>query len=85
MAETERRKKRRGYLNPRNIRRVAFWTTSSCIFVAVISCLLAIWQFTGTDVLWRTVATCAVIATGMVAFFVVNAVFDWPGDGPPHV
>jgi hypothetical protein len=53
--------------------------------VAVISCLLAIWQFTGTDVLWRTVATCAVIATGMVAFFVVNAVFDWPGDGPPHV
>jgi len=38
-----------------------------------------------TDVLWRTVATCAAFATGMVAFFVVNAVFDWPGDGPPHV
>jgi hypothetical protein len=39
---------------------------------------MAIWEFTGTDVLWRTVATCAVIAAGMMAFFVVNMLFDWP-------
>lgn len=80
MADGEQRKKKRGYLNPGGVRRIAFWTTSVCIFVAVVASLLAIWDFAGTDVLWRTVATCAVIATGMMAFFIVNAMFDWPGD-----
>jgi hypothetical protein len=76
----EQSKRRRGYLNPGGIRRIAFWTTSACIVVAVVACLLAIWEFTGTDVLWRTVATCAVIASGMMAFFVVNMIFDWRGE-----
>jgi membrane protein YdbS with pleckstrin-like domain len=80
LADSEQRRKKRGYLNPSGVRRIAFWTTSVCIFVAVVSCLLAIWDFAGTDVLWRTVATCAVIATGMMAFFIVNALFDWPGE-----
>jgi hypothetical protein len=43
--------------------------------VAVVACLLAIWQFTGTDALWRTVATCVVIGGGTVAFSLVNALF----------
>jgi hypothetical protein len=73
-----RRPQRRGYLNPRLVRGVSFWTTSMCLLVAVVACLLAIWQFTGTDVLWRTVATCAVIGGGMVAFSLVNTLF---GDG----
>ena len=50
---------KRGFLNPRVVTKISFWTTSGCILVAVVACLLAIWQFTGTDVLWRTVATCA--------------------------
>src|SRR5216117_3880954 len=56
-----RRQTRRGFLNPRVVTSVSFWTTSACIVVAVVSCLLAIWNFAGTDVLWRTVATCAVV------------------------
>jgi len=76
--EQTQRKKKRGYLNARAVRKFAFWTTSTCILVAVVAALLAIWEFTGTDVLWRTVATCAVIAAGMMAFFVVNTMFDWP-------
>ena len=80
MVDAEQRKRKRGYLNPFAVRRVAFWTTTICIFVAVVACLLAIWEFTGTDVLWRTVATCAVVATGMMAFFLANALFDWPRD-----
>ena len=79
MSNGEQKPKRRGYLNPESVRRVAFWTTSACILVAVGASLLAIWQFAGTDVLWRTVATCAVIGFGMVAFFVVNVLFDWRG------
>jgi len=71
----ERRSLRRGFLNPELVRALSFWTTSLCILVAVVACLLAIWQFTGTDVLWRTVATCAVIGGGTVAFSLVNELF----------
>ena len=76
MKEFERRKIRRGFLNPDVVRAISFWTTSTCILVAVVACLLAIWKFAGSDVLWRTVATCAVIGAGMIAFYVVNSIFD---------
>jgi len=69
---------KRGFLNPRVVTKISFWTTSASILVAVVACLLAIWQFTGTDVLWRTVATCAVIGGGMIAFYVINTIFDRP-------
>ena len=69
---------KRGFLSPRVVTKISFWTTSACILVAVVACLLAIWQFTGTDVLWRTVATCAVIGGGMIAFYVINTIFDRP-------
>jgi hypothetical protein len=68
-------KTRRGFLDPQLVRAFAFWTTAVCISVAVMASLLAIWQFTGTDVLWRTVATCAVIGAGTLAFSLVNGFF----------
>jgi hypothetical protein len=69
---------RRGFLNPNLVKAVSFWTTSLCVLVAVVACLLAIWNFTGTDVLWRTVATCAVIGGGTVAFYLINTLFGYP-------
>lgn len=69
---------RRGFLSPRLVRAVSFWTTSLCVLVAVVACLLAIWNFTGTDALWRTVATCAVIGGGTVAFYLINTLFGYP-------
>ena len=59
---------------------MAFWITSGCILVAVLSALLAIWKFAGSDVLWRTVATCAVIGIGTVAFYWVNVLFGKTSD-----
>jgi hypothetical protein len=72
---SERGQTRRGFLNPQLVRRLSFWTTSGCLLVAVVACLLAIWEFTGTDILWRTVATCAVIGGGTIAFAWINALF----------
>ena len=69
---------RRGFLSPRMVRAVSFWTTSLCVLVAVVACLLAIWKFTGTDALWRTVATCLVIGGGTVAFYLINTLFGYP-------
>ena len=48
--------------------------------VAVLASLLAIWKFAGTDILWRTVATCAVIGSGTVAFYWVNVLFGKIGE-----
>jgi membrane protein YdbS with pleckstrin-like domain len=73
--DSQQRQKRRGFLNPRVLKSISFWTTSACILVAVVASLLAIWKFTGTDVLWRTVATCAVIGSGTIAFYWINVLF----------
>jgi len=70
----------RGYLDPRAVRSFSFWITSACILVAVVASLLAIWRFAGTDILWRTVATCAVIGSGTVAFYWVNVLFGKTSD-----
>jgi hypothetical protein len=67
--------KRRGFLNPGRVIVFCFWTTALCILIAVVSSILAIWEFTGTDALWRTVATCAVIGVGTLAFAWVNTLF----------
>ena len=75
-----RRPIRRGFLNPQVVRRLAFWTTSGCLVVAVAASLLAIWEFTGTDILWRTVATCAVIGGGTIAFAWLNSLFGDQGE-----
>jgi len=80
LAFPEQHRPKRGFVNPSAVRKIAFWTTSACILIAVVASLLAIWQFTGTDVLWRTVATCAVVAFGMMAFYVINVLFDWPAE-----
>lgn len=72
-------RRRRGYLNPGVVVRLAFWITTVCIVVAVVAAVLAIWHYTGTDVLWRTVATCAVIGAGTVIFAWINSLFD-PGE-----
>jgi len=70
------RPKPRGYLKPVLVARFSFWTTTVCVLVAVVVSILAIWQFMGTDSLWRTVATCAVIAAGTLAFSWINGLFD---------
>ncbi len=67
--------RQRGFLNRRIVVAFSFWTTALCILVAVVASLLAIWQFTGTDVLWRTVATCVVVAGGSLAFSAINGLF----------
>ena len=68
-------RKNRGMLNPRRVVVFSFWTTALCILVAVVTSILAIWEFTGTDALWRTVATCVVIGIGTLAFSWVNSLF----------
>ena len=62
----------RGFLYPRVVRGITFVITLVCIVVAVVAALLAIWEFSGTDTMWRTVASCAVIGGGAVLLSMLN-------------
>jgi hypothetical protein len=74
-AKGQRGLKTRGFLNPRRVMSFSFWITAICLFIAVGASILAIWEFTGTDALWRTVATCIVVGAGTLAFSLINSLF----------
>jgi hypothetical protein len=63
-----------GYMNARIVKGLAFVVITLCLVISAVACILAIWQFASTDVLWRTVATCWVVAAGAAIFAVVNRV-----------
>ena len=66
---------RRGYLAPTLVRTFAFWTITVCVIISVTASILAIWEYTMTEVLWRTVATCVVVAAGTGVFALLNRWF----------
>lgn len=66
---------KRGFISPSAVRALSFVTITVCIIISVIACILAIWDFTKQDTLWRTVATCVVVAGGMMAFGVINSLY----------
>ena len=72
---THREKRPRGFLNPRTIKFFSFTIISICIVGSVFVSILAIWDFTKTDVWYRSLATLAVIAIGTAIFAVVNEKF----------
>jgi hypothetical protein len=67
--------KTRGYIRPQAVKGFAFVVITLCLVISVGACILAIWEFAKTDVLWRTVATCVVVAAGVAIFAGVNTVF----------
>ena len=69
----------RGYISPNIVKGFSFFVISVCIVISVVATILAIWKFAETDVLWRTVATCFVVASGAAIFTFVNAVFGEKG------
>jgi len=74
------KKQKRGFINPLLVRKISFSVLTVCIIICVVSCILAIWDLTKTDALWRTVATCVVISGGMMAFGIINSLYGPPSD-----
>lgn len=72
---TAKKPKSKGVLNPKAVRNVAFYVITLCILVSVTVSILAIWDFAKDGALWRTVATCIVIAAGAAVFSVINVMF----------
>ena len=75
------RRRSQGFLPPRAVRGVSFCIISVCIFASVLACILAVWDFTKKDSLWRLIASFIVVGAGTALFAWVNGVFgdDEPG------
>jgi len=71
----------KGYLNPKLVKACTFYTISTCIGLSTITSILAIWEFTAQDTLWRTISTFGVITLGSAIFAVVNTWFGSEGMG----
>jgi len=65
----------KGFFPPRIVRAVSFYIISLCIVASVIVCILAIWDFTKKDSLWRLIASFLVVAAGTALFAFINGIF----------
>lgn len=71
--EKEKTKKtRRGILNPKLVRVVSFIIISISLVACTVLCILAIWEFTKTDAVWRAITTFGVISLATAVFAFVN-------------
>ena len=73
-------KKRKGMLDQQFVRKGVFTVVSICILVSLVAAIMAVWQFTGRDVLWRIIATCVLVALAAIAFSMVNLAFGQDQD-----
>jgi hypothetical protein len=68
-------KPQKGFINPRLVKAISFYTITTCIIFSVVMCILAIWEYAEPDIFWRTVATLGVIGVGTAVFAYVNGIF----------
>ena len=61
------------------IKTVAFGIISLCILAGIVVCILAIWDFTRRDTLWRFASSFLVVGAGTLLFTFVNSMF---GENP---
>lgn len=62
----------KGIVNPRAVRWIAFAVITISLVVCTVLCILAIWQFTQSDAVWRAIATFCVVSVATGIFTFVN-------------
>jgi uncharacterized membrane protein YqjE len=62
----------KGVVNPKLVRGIAFIIITFSLIVCTVLCILAIWQFTQSDAVWRAIATFCVISVATGIFTFVN-------------
>lgn len=70
-----KKKSTRGFFPPAIIKAAAFYIISLCILAGVVVCILAIWDFTRRDTLWRFGSSFLVVSAGTLLFAFVNGMF----------
>lgn len=62
----------RGVINPRLLRNIAFAVITFSLVICTVLCILAIWQFTQSDAVWRAIATFVVVSVAIGILTFVN-------------
>lgn len=68
----ELKQKQRGIIAPNVVRWIAFVVITVSLVACTVLCILAIWQFTESDAVWRAIATFIVVSIATAIFTVVN-------------
>ena len=68
----ELKSKRRGVVDPNVVRWIAFIVITTSLVACTVLCILAIWKFTESDVVWRAIATFIVVSVATAIFAFVN-------------
>lgn len=62
----------KGVVNPRLVRGIAFVVITFSLVICTVLCILAIWEFTKSDAVWRAIATFVVVSVATGIFTFVN-------------
>lgn len=62
----------KGVVNPKLVRWIAFLVITISLVFCTVLCILAIWEFTKSDAVWRAIATFIVVSVATAIFTFVN-------------
>jgi uncharacterized membrane protein YqjE len=62
----------KGVVEPKLVRIISFTIITLSLVACTVLCILAIWQFTQSDAVWRAVATFIVVSVATGIFTFVN-------------
>jgi len=62
----------RGIVEPKLVRIISFTIITLSLVACTVLCILAIWQFTESDAVWRAIATFIVVSVATGIFTFVN-------------
>ena len=62
----------RGVVQPKIVRVISFLVITMSLVACTVLCILAIWEFTKSDAVWRAIATFIVVSIATAIFTFVN-------------
>lgn len=62
----------KGVVDPKLVRMISFTIITVSLVACTVLCILAIWQFTESDAVWRAIATFIVVSIATAIFTFVN-------------
>lgn len=71
-AQIKIRSELKGVVEPKLVRIISFTVITLSLVACTVLCILAIWQFTESDAVWRAIATFIVVSVATGIFTFVN-------------
>ena len=62
----------KGVVEPKLVRNISFTVITISLVACTVLCILAIWEFTKSDAVWRAIATFIVVSVATGIFTFVN-------------